>query len=258
MEQNTKLHIIIKIAVFLFVRWIFKFNRDSSKFSKSMHENCCISRRLYTRNYRSLAKYKKNKDSNNICLEEDIKSNKVNEQKDISYNKKKGKRTNKLTNKSLLNKSQYYTEVIDYNNGMFDGKHYHFEKKWIKKKDYDNFLEKKRRINDIALKKIKFRSYGFGAAIFFLFFLFGIGLPILRTFDFVDDSTFTPFKTCWEFIYKGLNLGEIKAGSSVPGVENFFLAVFLVLTIILAALIIVAIPKILRNNEKYKKLKYMS
>ncbi|SBT01639.1 hypothetical protein PMALA_082720 [Plasmodium malariae] len=80
------------------------------------------------------------------------------EKKNISNNKEGTKGKNKEYYKSSLNKAQLYTEVMDYNNGMFDGKHFHFEKKFIRKKDYDYILQKSRRIHDIDLKKIKFRS----------------------------------------------------------------------------------------------------
>ncbi|SBS93846.1 Plasmodium exported protein (Pm-fam-a like), unknown function, partial [Plasmodium malariae] len=116
-----------------------------------------------SRSYRLLAKYKQNKDSNISCLKEE---------KTFSGNMNEGK--NSQSNRSPLNKAQYYTEIIDYDNGMFDGKHFHFEKKLIKKKDYDDLLEIKRRICDIALKKIKFRKYRYGAFMIFLFFLFAI------------------------------------------------------------------------------------
>ncbi|SBS99478.1 Plasmodium exported protein (Pm-fam-a like), unknown function [Plasmodium malariae] len=97
----------------------------------------------------------------------------------ISNNERVSIGRKKQSNRSILNKEQYYTELIDYNNGMFDGKHFHFEKKWIKKKDYDNFLENRKRIRHIALKKIKFKNYGFGVVLFFIFCFLGIGIPAL-------------------------------------------------------------------------------
>ncbi|KAI4836218.1 hypothetical protein MKS88_004006 [Plasmodium brasilianum] len=95
---------------------------------------------------------------------------------------------NILSNKSLLNKAQYYTEVIDYNNGMFDGKHFFFKKKRIKKKDYDHIHERNRKICDISLRKIRFRKYGIGVAIFFIFFLLGIGVPVLSSLPSLKEA----------------------------------------------------------------------
>ncbi|SBS94645.1 Plasmodium exported protein (Pm-fam-a like), unknown function, partial [Plasmodium malariae] len=139
-----------------------------------------------------MAKCKQDKDSNILELEQNIKNNTKCKKKDIAINEKGEKDKNKKSNKSSLNKAQYYTEVIDYNNGMFDGKHFHFEKKWIKKKDYDNFLERNRRICDISLRKIRFRKYSIGIAMFFIFLLLGIGIPIL--------SSLPSLKEAWESI----------------------------------------------------------
>ncbi|SBS93576.1 Plasmodium exported protein (Pm-fam-a like), unknown function [Plasmodium malariae] len=215
---------------------------------KSLNKNCSLGRKLKTRNYRSLAKYKQNNDLNNVCLKEDISNNMQFERKDISNNEK-----NRKSNRNLLNKAQYYTDVIDYNNGMFDGKHFHFEKKLIKKQCYDDYLDKNRKISNIALKKIKFRSYGFGIAIFILFFLLGIGLPILRALDLGDKQILSTFSSLWDLIKDKVD-GPLKC----LGVEKFFLIIFLVSIVVLGAILIITIPKILRNNEKYKKIKLMT
>ncbi|KAI4841048.1 hypothetical protein MKS88_000816 [Plasmodium brasilianum] len=267
MYQKNKPLSIIKFYMFILFNWIYHFCNDMNKFNESLDEICKFDKKLYIGNNRLLAKYKQNKDLNISGLKEKIPYNTDHEKNDISNNEMGDKGKNKESNRNLLNKAQYYTEVVDYNNGMFDGKHFHFEKKWIRKKDYDTFLEKNRKIKNIALRKIKFRSYGFGIAIFFFFFLMGIGLPILRAYESVEGAPFTPFKTCWEFIYEGLHLETIipkiktellPTKEIIPGAEYFFLGTFVVFIILLAALIIVAIPKILRNYEKYKKIKYIS
>ncbi|SBT87569.1 fam-m protein [Plasmodium malariae] len=260
MELKNKQILLFRIAFFLVVSWICLCNNDLSIFNYYLGENYNICKKIYARNSRILGNYKKNKDSNIIVLKEDVQNNEEYEKKDV-HNKEKTKNSYRFS----LNKERYYTEIMDYNSSMFDGKYFHFEKKWIKKKDYDNFVERNGRICDIALKKRKFRSYGFGIVLFFLFFLVGIGLPILRVFDFVEDSNFTPFKTLWKFIYEDTGLKSIIEGTDsqavageVAGVQYFYLVTFVALIIILAILLIVAIPKILRNNEKYKKIKYIS
>ncbi|SBS93523.1 hypothetical protein PMALA_039860 [Plasmodium malariae] len=141
--------------MFLFLTRICHFSNNLSTFSKTLDKNFYLVKKLATRNYRSLVKYKQD-NSNNACLKENFPNNAVNEKNDIYSNKKGTKIKSKQSNRSLLNKTQYYTELIDYNNGMFDGKHFHFEKKWIKKRNYDDFNEKNKKLCDIALKKIKF------------------------------------------------------------------------------------------------------
>ncbi|SBS95922.1 Plasmodium exported protein (Pm-fam-a like), unknown function [Plasmodium malariae] len=207
---------------------------------------------LDKRNYRLLAKCKKDKDSNNIYLNEFFPNNDKEENKYITNNKKWNKEKNTKSNKSLLNKAQYYTEVIDYNNGIFDGKHFHFEKKLIRKKDYDAFLEKKGRIRDISLKKIKFKNYKFGSIIFLLFFLLGIGLPILQGLNLLQDAGdaikgLGNMKNVWKTIEQCLGTAK----------EYFFLIAFSTIILILVVILVIVIPKILRNNEKYNRIKAM-
>ncbi|SBS96729.1 Plasmodium exported protein (Pm-fam-a like), unknown function [Plasmodium malariae] len=219
-------------------------------FNKNLNDNVDLNKRLYTINCRLLAKYKQDKDSNIIALK-DISNNVEWGKRNICNNEKGNKGKNKQSNRSLLNKAEYYTDVIDYNNGMFDGKHFHFEKKWIKKRNYDDFLAKKRRIHDIALKKIKFRSYGFGITIFSIFFLLGIGLPILKAL-----SSYNDLKDKVSFLINVFNYIEMPFSYIAEG--NEFGLFYSLLIIILAVIIIIALPKILRNNEKYRKIKLMT
>ncbi|SBS94893.1 Plasmodium exported protein (Pm-fam-a like), unknown function [Plasmodium malariae] len=208
----------------------------------SLDEDWTPCRRLYTRSYRLLAKYKQNKDSIILGLKDEK-----------PFNGEGGKGKNKHSNRRPLNKAQYYTEVIDYNNSMFDGKHFHFERKLVKKKDYDDFLEKKRRICNIALKKIKFKNYGFGVSIFSLFFLLGIGLPILQSFNYL--------KTAGDWLKSSLSLSDAWTAveTALGGAkEHFFLISFVTLIIILSVIVLITLYKILKNNEKYKKIKLIA
>ncbi|SBT85526.1 fam-m protein [Plasmodium malariae] len=242
MEQKINSTLFFKISAFMILSWICHFYCDTRTNNKLLIEKWTPCRRLNTRCYRLLAKYKKNKDSNTLDLKEDK-----------PFNGDRNKRKNKQSNRSPLNKAQYYTEIIDYDNGMFDGKHFHFEKKLIKKKDYDDLLEKKRRICDIALKKIKFRKYRFGVFIFFLFFLVGIGLPILQGLGYL--------KTAGESLKNALSLSSVwNAVETALGEAkvHFFLISFVTLIIILSVIVLVALYKILINNEKYKKIKLMA
>ncbi|SCP02965.1 fam-m protein [Plasmodium malariae] len=241
MERKIKSTTFIKISVLIIFNLIYHFNMDKRVFNRSMDESYEHDRRLDTKNYRILAKCIQNSDSYTFGLKKNMPKN-------TEYEKKK-----KQLNRSLLNKAQYYTEVTDYNKGMFDGKHFHFEKKWIKKKDYDNFLERNRRICDISLKKIKFRKYGIGIAMFLIFLLLGIGIPILPGLESLknawknidDNSIWKPFKT---FI-----------DSLIEGKESYiFIALFSGLMIMLSIMIIISTYKILRNNEKYNKIKLIN
>ncbi|SBT01788.1 Plasmodium exported protein (Pm-fam-a like), unknown function, partial [Plasmodium malariae] len=219
-------------------------------FNKFVVENFMQCRILDKRNYRLLAKCKKDNDSNNIYLNEFFPNIDKKKNKYITNNKNWNKEKNTKSNKPLLNKAQYYTEVIDYNNGIFDGKHFHFEKKLIRKKDYDAFLEKKRRIRDISLKKIKFKSYRFGSAILLLFFFLGIVLPILQGLELL--------KKAGDEIKKLPNMESVWSaieGCLGPAKYHFFLIAFSTIIFILVVILVIVIPKILRNNEKYNRIK---
>ncbi|KAI4840324.1 fam-m protein [Plasmodium brasilianum] len=252
MEIKINPILFIVITTFTFLIRIFSFNHDGLTFNKFVGENFMQCRILDKRNYRLLAKCKEDEDSNNIYLNEFFQNNDKKENRFITNNKKWNKEKNTKSNKSLLNKAQYYTEVIDYNNGIFDGKHFHFEKKLIRKKDYDAFLEKKRRIRDISLKKIKFKNYRFGSAIFLLFFFLGIGLPILQGLELLKKAgdeikNLGNMSVVWSAIEQCL--GKAK--------EYFFLIAFSTIILILVVILVIVIPKILRNNEKYNRIKAM-
>ncbi|SBT86386.1 fam-m protein [Plasmodium malariae] len=177
MEQIIKLKLCIQFFAFIILAPIYHFSSDIM-FNKSLNVKWNLDSTSEAIHYRLLAKYKKDQDSNTLGLTEDILNNMKCKKIKICNNEKLTKGKNKQSNGNLLNKQQYYTEIIDYNSGMFDGKHFHFQKKWIKKKDFDDIVEKKRRICDIDLKKIKFRNYGFGFTLFFIFLFLGIGIPI--------------------------------------------------------------------------------
>ncbi|KAI4841334.1 fam-m protein [Plasmodium brasilianum] len=242
MQQKINSILFYKLSALILLIWICHFYCHIGIINISLDEDWTPCRRLYTRSYRLLTKYKQNKDS--IIL--DLK-----DEKPFNGEGEKGK--NKYSNRRPLNKAQYYIEVIDYNNSMFDGKHFHFERKLVKKKDYDDFLEKKRRICNIALKKIKFRKYRYGAFMFFLFFLVGIGLPILQGLGYL--------KTAGESLKNSLSLSSVwDAVETALGEakKHFFVISFGILMVILSVILLIALYKILKNNEKYKKIKLMA
>ncbi|KAI4833960.1 uncharacterized protein MKS88_000196 [Plasmodium brasilianum] len=131
MDQKIKLFLFIKITAFIFLIWTYHLN-DNGKFNKYLDGICNTDRKLGTRKYRLLSKYKQDKYSNTPVLKESTQINREYEKKYVSRNEKWGNVKNKKCDRNLLNKAQYYTEVVDYNSGIFDGKHFHFKKKWIK------------------------------------------------------------------------------------------------------------------------------
>ncbi|SBT00790.1 Plasmodium exported protein (Pm-fam-a like), unknown function [Plasmodium malariae] len=221
-------------------------------FNKSLNENYKHDKKLVG-NYRLLGKYKQYNDSNTAVLNDDMSSNVGYEKKYVTNNKTGSKRKNQKSNKNILNKAQYYIEVVDYNNGMFDGKHFHFDKKWIKKKDYDYFLEKNRRISDIALKKIKFRKYGIGVAMFVIFSLFAAAIDVLPRLKYLK-KTLEKLETdgILKTLYNNIN------GWDQPVKTSVYITLYSILMLILIIVLVIGICRVLRNNEKYNKIKLMS
>ncbi|SBS99063.1 Plasmodium exported protein (Pm-fam-a like), unknown function [Plasmodium malariae] len=215
-------------------------------FIGSSDESCTLDIYLNKRIYRLLDEYKLGKCSNSVVLKEDIPNYRECKKKDISNNNKKdGILKRKQPNKSL-NNWRFYTQVPAYNKQMSDRNYFYFKKQWVNKNDSKFFQEKNSKIRDIDIKKIKFRSYGFGVAVLLLFFLFGIGYPILQGLDLLK-----PLQT------KLLGLLTLFSLDPTP-IQYFICSIFFgVLIIILAIVIITTIPKILINNEKYKKFKLM-
>ncbi|KAI4837504.1 hypothetical protein MKS88_003980 [Plasmodium brasilianum] len=253
MEQKNELLLFIEVASSILLLWICLFNHDANIFNKLLDKNCYPCEKLDTRNRRLLTKYSRDKISDVAYFKSNILHNGEYEKKDMSNNEKKVKGKFQKCNRNSLSKAQFYTEVIDSNNGMFDGKHFHFEKKWIKKKDYDHFLEKKRRICAIALKKIKFKNYGYIVVMFIIFYLFAIGIPFLGKIDFLKDGwKSVEGDNIWKTLCKFVDDWGKTANSYI------FLTLFGILIVISIILLVRGICKILRNNEKYSKIKLIT
>ncbi|SBS95342.1 Plasmodium exported protein (Pm-fam-a like), unknown function [Plasmodium malariae] len=223
---------------------------------KLLNEKYIVDNKLFGRTYRLLGKHKLEKRSNVVCIKEGLPNNCVFEKKIISHHDDETISKRKQSNKNSVDKSQLYTEVIDYDSGMFDGKHYHYEKKWINKKEYDNIVKRKRRINFITLSKMKYNGYGLVIALFFFLFLLGIGLPII---EFSGVMTSIGNKLVGQAWWSSMKNFGYKLVSLLPEfiLDNIFIISYVVSIIMLAIVFVILVPRILRNNEKYKKIKLM-
>ncbi|SBS96384.1 PIR Superfamily Protein, partial [Plasmodium malariae] len=213
-----------------------------------------VDSKLVERAYRLLGKHKQKKRSNVVCIKEELPNNEGFEKKDISNHDDVAIRKRKQSNRRSLDKTELYTEVIDYDSGMFDGKHYHYEKKWINKKDYDNILKRKRRINFVTLSKMKYKGYGLVVAIFLFLLLFGIGLPVLEFSGVKETIGKSLSNATWWLPMKdfGNKLASLLTDFIL---DNIFILSYVVSIVMLAIVIVILVPRILRNNEKYKKIK---
>ncbi|SBS95498.1 Plasmodium exported protein (Pm-fam-a like), unknown function, partial [Plasmodium malariae] len=121
-------------------------------------------KKLFTRNYRLLEKYKKNMDAGIICLKEEIQSG-VNDKNDISYYEKCILEKKKQSNEKLpRNARRYKKNVKNKSCILVTKKCSYLEKKIFKELDYVNFLKNNRTLSDkfykkIILKKRKLRFF---------------------------------------------------------------------------------------------------
>ncbi|KAI4840329.1 fam-m protein [Plasmodium brasilianum] len=250
MEEKIMSLLFMKIYTFILLRWTCLFCNDISTFNKHIDEKHNFDGKLNTRICRLLAKSKINNNSSIIWLKT-MENNCENEQKDICTDAKMAKGKNKNSSISSLKKGQYYKQVIDYNNGFFDGKHFQFERKWVKKIDHDDYIEKNRMIATIASKKLKFRKYRYIVYIFLPTLLVGIGMPILQKYKCLPQPG--------DAFYNALQLEKWwdKALGAIMGQarHHFFYMVYGVILIAIVILIVTVTFKILKNKEIYNNIK---
>ncbi|SBT85729.1 fam-l protein [Plasmodium malariae] len=173
MEQKIKSLLFIKIATFIILTWIYHLYYDIETFKKYFIVKYMYDRKLYMRNYRSLAKFEKDKDSNIAWLKEKISNNGMYENKDICYNEMrnlgKSERSNRNSGKSTGENKQ----VMKNNSCIFETKKYsRSEKKIFKELDFENFLKKNRTISNKLYNKIIRKKYGLRLSLPLIFLLF--------------------------------------------------------------------------------------
>ncbi|KAI4841038.1 hypothetical protein MKS88_000806 [Plasmodium brasilianum] len=102
MGQKIRLPLFIKGRMLIHLGWIYYYYICMSTLKESLDESYNDCRKLYKRNFRLLSKYKKNKDSSIVCLNEVIR-NEVYDKNDIcnneNMNTEKGKQMNRSSSK---------------------------------------------------------------------------------------------------------------------------------------------------------------
>ncbi|KAI4839602.1 fam-l protein [Plasmodium brasilianum] len=178
MEQKNML-LFINISTFILLPWICKFYNDLKPLNKNLYEKCNLCRKINTRNYRLLAKYKQDSDS---CIENfkrEIQHNKVKQNKCLSNNKKGSNRSLRQLCKSSLYIQEYDKNVKKNKCAIPKTKKYsNFEEKIFKELDYKDYLIKINIIEDKEYKKISRKKLRIRTALILLFFLVLI-VPIL-------------------------------------------------------------------------------
>ncbi|KAI4833595.1 uncharacterized protein MKS88_000071 [Plasmodium brasilianum] len=171
MEQKIKTFLFKKISTLIFLCWICNIDTYTSTHNKSLNKLYSHHIKLYARNYRSLAKYKQNKDSCIVYLMEQT-PNGVNDKQDISNNEKASLGKNNYSNGSSPRSARGLKKNIKNKSCIFETKKYsHLEKKIFKELDYVDFLKSNKTLSDRIYKKIMLKKCRLRFALPLLLFL---------------------------------------------------------------------------------------
>ncbi|KAI4840235.1 hypothetical protein MKS88_001593 [Plasmodium brasilianum] len=280
MERKIKTLLFIKIYAFVFLSWICHFYIYMSKQSKYLVECYNHRRKIYVRNYRLLAKYKQDKDSIIVCLEEEI-PNRVNDKKNISNSEKLVSGEKKQSNRSFPINVRGYKKNMKNKSWIFETKQYsHMEKKIFKELDYVDFLKNNRTISNNTYKKIMYKKCGlrFALPIFILLVLsisfvldnfcgYGMLDGLLRLitkysgFNWMKDLTSKLWNSPFKWLFVGQNAlknigGKPKIiGNRVAGSFCRFF-IYFVPFIILGVILIIGVIYYHKKVKKYEKIKF--
>ncbi|KAI4837503.1 hypothetical protein MKS88_003979 [Plasmodium brasilianum] len=153
MEQKIKSLLFIKIITSNLLIWICHYI-STSEFNKSLVESYNNRSNLYTRNYRVMVKYKRNKVSTTVCLKEEIQ-NGVQDKKDITNNEKWDEDKKKQSCESSSMSTRGHKKNKKNKSCIFETMKYsNLEKKIFKELDYVDFLRNNRTISNKIYKKI--------------------------------------------------------------------------------------------------------
>ncbi|KAI4837019.1 hypothetical protein MKS88_003486 [Plasmodium brasilianum] len=100
MEKKMMILLHIKIYAFILLSWTYHSENDISIFKMSEFDNYQIEKKIDTSTYRILAKYKQDKDSCDVYLQEYIPKYESNKKRYISNNEEKTPETKKQSNGS--------------------------------------------------------------------------------------------------------------------------------------------------------------
>ncbi|SCP02953.1 fam-l protein [Plasmodium malariae] len=154
LERKIKIIVLIKIVMFILLTRICHIKSDVSTHNKSLDNLYNHSKKLYSRNYRSLAKYKQDKDLCMVYLMEQT-PNGMNDKQDISNNEKASLGKKNHSNGSSPRSARGLKKNKKNKSCIFETKKYSYlEKKIFKELDYEDFLKKNRTISDKLYKNI--------------------------------------------------------------------------------------------------------
>ncbi|SBS99744.1 Plasmodium exported protein (Pm-fam-a like), unknown function [Plasmodium malariae] len=228
-----------------------------------------------------MAKYKQDKDSIIVCLEEEI-PNRVNDKKHISNSEKLISREKKPSNGSFPINVRGHKKNTKNKSCIFETKQYsNMEKSIFKELNYVDFLKNNRTISDNTYKKIIYKKFGLRLALpIFLFLVLSIsfvldnfcgygmfnGLLRLITkcsgFGWIEDLTSKLWNSPFRWLFVSQKALRIKDGNKLiingnmvaEGFCGFF--IYFVPFIILGIILILGVVYYHKKVKKYEKIKF--
>ncbi|SBT00537.1 Plasmodium exported protein (Pm-fam-a like), unknown function [Plasmodium malariae] len=235
--------------------------------------------KLNIRNYRSLEKYKQEKDSNNVWLKEEVPNNGICEKKYVSINERVSPGKKKQSNRFSSNNLGGNKQDMKNKSCIFETKQYsRLEKKIFKELDYVDFLKNNRTISNKVYFKTIYKKYvpRFALPLFFLLLFFTYlladfwGLGLIGALCYLLNKI-TPgwLKPLHELLKKSALAPFFKSIDKLPKVtskdkdwDHFYVTGFLGLFLYLIPFIIFGVTLILKvvyyhkKVKKYQKIKF--
>ncbi|KAI4841132.1 hypothetical protein MKS88_000367 [Plasmodium brasilianum] len=188
MEQKNKFLFFNIIAIFIFLSWVYYFNNENT-FNISLNENCRHRKKLDTKIYRLLAKYKRNKDSSVVFVKVKVPIKEEYAEKAVFNKDEVSRRKNNQLGKHISNNIGDYELSKRKNSSVCTRRDSHFGKKIYDHIYYKNHVKFATNNDFKFLKSSKKRKINMLLALFIIY------LPIvilnIAIFDFSSWSVRT-------------------------------------------------------------------
>ncbi|SCO92895.1 Plasmodium exported protein, unknown function [Plasmodium malariae] len=169
MEQKNKLLVFIIIFMFMFLCCVRYINNDMNKFNLHLGDTYNFHKKLDTRTYRLLSKYRPIKDSSTVFLKEKMQKNEMHEERDAFNDVEVTRRRNKHSSKHSLNNIEGYVPYRKCKSNVCTERDSYFEKRILDKIYYTNNIRYAVNSDINFLKRCKKNKIYFLYVLFILF-----------------------------------------------------------------------------------------
>ncbi|SCP02948.1 Plasmodium exported protein, unknown function [Plasmodium malariae] len=168
MKQKNKFLFFNIIAIFIFLSWVYYFNNENT-FNISLNENCRHRKKLDTKIYRLLAKYKRNKDSSVVFVKVKVPIKEEYAEKDVFNKDEVLRRKNNQSGKHISNNIRDYELSRKKNSSVCTRRDSHFGKRIYDHIYYKNHVRFATNNDFKFLKSSKKRKINMLRALFIIY-----------------------------------------------------------------------------------------